>query len=240
MHLTRKHRVGFLHPTSHLWDSLACFYLLAFGNCQNFEYMVCRKCQHFESSFHSDFRTFFLFPSPSPQLLFSLNFSQNGNPLELPRAMPVGSLGVCLGSVVVIGDGVFLHRCKSRKPRSVMQNRLSGVATLELQVLAGSHRATQVTWQETRQIYNENLLSRLGSLGRFIESQMFSWNVLLLTNRHFLMEKNFLSETSSELCWQLPLLRVVKSCVARPSSMGDSVPEPLSSCSFTPEVPTTP
>lgn len=137
---------------------------------------------------------FFYSLPPPPHLLFSLNFSQNGNPSELPKAMPVGSLGVCLGSVVMFGDGVFLHRCKSWKPRSVMQNRLSGVATLELQVLAGSHWATQVTWQETRQIYNENLLSRLGSLGRFIESQMFSWNVLLLTNRHFLMEKNFLSE----------------------------------------------
>jgi len=54
------------------------------------------------------------------------------------------------------------------------QGRRSGVATLELQALAGSQEATQVTWQETRQIYNENLLSRLGSLGRFIESQMFS------------------------------------------------------------------
>lgn len=124
--------------------------------------------------------------------------------------MPAGSLGVSLGSVVTFGDGVFLHGCKSRKPRSVMQDRLSGVATFELRALAGSHGAAQVTWQETRQIYNENLLSRLGSLGRFIESQMFLWNVLLLTNRHFLMEKKkktFSLKTSSELCRQLPLLR---------------------------------
>lgn len=108
--------------------------------------------------------------------------------------MPTESLRVCLGSLLVFGDWNFLRRCKSRKPRSVMRGRLSGVATFELLVLAGSHGATQVTWQGTRQIYNENLLSRLGSLGRFIESQMFSRNVLLLTNRHFLMEKNFLSE----------------------------------------------
>lgn len=108
--------------------------------------------------------------------------------------MPTESLRVCLGSLLVFRDWNFLRRCKSRKPRSVMRGRLSGVATFELLVLAGSHGATQVTWQGTRQIYNENLLSRLGSLGRFIESQMFSRNVLLLTNRHFLMEKNFLSE----------------------------------------------
>lgn len=88
--------------------------------------------------------------------------------------MPAGSLGVCLGSLLVFKDGLFLHRCKSQKPRSVMRGRLSGVATFEPQMLAGSRRATQVTWQGTRQIYNENLLSRLGSLGRFIESQMFS------------------------------------------------------------------
>lgn len=87
--------------------------------------------------------------------------------------MPAGSLGVCLGSLLVFGDGIFLCRCKSRKPKSAMRGRISGVATFEPQVLAGSHGATQVTWQGTRQIYNENLLSRLGSLGRFIESQMF-------------------------------------------------------------------
>lgn len=81
----------------------------------------------------------------------------------------MGKQGVCLGRVPVPRALPTLQRTKVSD-----QGRRSGVATLELQALAGSQEATQVTWQETRQIYNENLLSRLGSLGRFIESQMFS------------------------------------------------------------------
>lgn len=75
---------------------------------------------------------------------------------------------------------------------------------LEWQILAGCWRARQVTWQEIRQVSKENLLSRQHSVGRFIESQMFPWNVLLLTNRHFLMEKHavrtFLTSLTSNCC----------------------------------------
>lgn len=129
MHLTWKHQAGFPYPTSDIWALLACFSLVAFGNCQNSEFVVCRKHQHFEISFHSDSeQPFFFFFCSSPfsfyfPLLFSLNFSQTGNPSELPRAVPAGGLGVCLGSVLVFGGEVFLHRCKWRKPRSVVRGR---------------------------------------------------------------------------------------------------------------------
>lgn len=79
-----------------------------------------QRTRAFWNNFPFKFRSIFYLIPPPPFVSSSLNFLQNGNPSELPRAMPAGSLRVCLGILLVFRAGMLQCRCKSRELRPGM------------------------------------------------------------------------------------------------------------------------